>query len=410
MDSPTPPMHTPRSRPIAGSALQVTAHRGLDGFLALRSAWERNTRSDTRYWMRFAFYEQMVRDLPGGSEQVTTWAVADAGGQVRAIVPVRPVSVMIRRVPFRGVELLGGTFDPVLYQASSSDFPVESSELAADSLRAVVRALRAQPKPPAVLLLGRTTAGSHALTAALAVQQRATSHAVHGGAKWLSVDHPFEAVLAPLAKKFRASLRKGHRDLAALGTLEFGTTTRESPDFDEAFASFLEIEASGWKGTSGTATGLLVNEHDDQRRFLETIARRTDCAPIEVHWMKLDGRHVASQLWMREGTTRVVFKVGYREEYARFQPGHLLLEYVLRTSCEDPDLRTVDFLSDGGWFDKWRAEFMPWHYHYIPVSRIRGALAGGLLALPSIAQLRGLLPWHRRRLHEGVSEHARPAA
>ena len=402
MDSPIPPMHPLRSRPFSGTSLQVTAYRGLDGFLALRSAWEHLTRSETRYWIRFAFFEQMVRDMPRGSEQVTTWAVSDADGQVRAIVPLRPVPVTIRRVLFNGVELLGGTFDPVLYQASSSDFPMEATEVAADVLRAVVRALRAQPAPPAVLLLGRTTAGSHAMTAALTMQHRATSHAVHAGSKWLSVDRSFEAVSAPLAKKFRASLRKAHRDLAALGTLEFGTTTRESADFDAAFASFLEIEASGWKGTSGTATGLLVNEFDNQRRFLETIARRTDCAPIELHWMKLNGRYVASQLWMREKTTRVVFKVGYREEFAHFQPGHLLLEYVLRTSCEDPELRTIDFLSDGGWFDKWRAEFTPWHYHYLPVSRVGGAMARGLLWLPSVARLHAFVESWRPKPHEAV--------
>jgi CelD/BcsL family acetyltransferase involved in cellulose biosynthesis len=365
----------------------LNVHRGLEGFAALQESWRRLTAHDERYWMQYPFYEEMIRRLPFGSEQVTTYSVSDETGAIVAILPVRTGMVRVRRIPFQCAELLGGNFDEVTCTASSVDFPAASAPAAEIALQLVMGALRAQRPTPSLLLIGRVAAASNALAAALRVHGKKVSHAVVGGSKWLSVDRPFADIQTSLGKKFRASLRKSRQELSVVGTTEFGVTTRCDSTFDTAFDEFLEIEASGWKGAAGTATGLLVNPSSWQRAFLEAIARRPDAAPIEFHWIKVDGQMIASQLWMRTGSCRVVFKVGYREAFARYQPGHLLLEHVLRDSCADASLRTIDFVSDGSWFDKWRAAFSSWHFHYLPVARLRGAIAGGLLSIPSSSAL-----------------------
>jgi CelD/BcsL family acetyltransferase involved in cellulose biosynthesis len=365
----------------------LCVHRGLAGFAALKESWLRLTAHDERYWMQYAFYEEMIRRLPFGSDGVTTYSVADETGTTVAIVPLRTVTVRIRRFPFRCAELLGSTFDEVTCQASSVDFPAASTSTAAMALRMVLHALRTAKPTPSLLLIGRVAAASRALAAALTVDGKSTAHAVVGGSKWLSVERPFADIQRGLGKRFRAGLRKSRKDLSMLGTLEFGLTSRFDGAFEAAFEEFLEIEASGWKGRAGTATGLLVNPSPWQREFLEAIARRTDAAPCELHWLKLNGETIASQLWMRTDSCRVGFKAGYREAFARFQPGHLLLEHILRDSCDDAFLRTVDFVSDGSWLDKWRAGFSSWNYHYLPVARLRGAIAAGLLSIPSLSAL-----------------------
>lgn len=356
---------------------------GLSGLASAREHWERLTRRDHRYWLQFPYFEEMLRHVPWGSESVAFYLWRDAAGGVQAIVPLRFQRLPIRRVSFNCAVLVASTFDEVTCQSSSCDFPCAGPAEAEQALRAVVAHLRRSSAKASVLLLGRVTRHSAAYAAASAVETSARPFAAVGGSKWMSVDRPFAELKKALSGKFKISLRSTRRNLDALGLVEFGTTVRGDADFDRVFDEFLQIEASGWKGADGTGTGLLVNATSNQRDFLTALAKRSDVSTMELHRLTVNGECIASQLWMREGTCRVAFKIGYREEYARYQPGHLLIEHVLADSCADATLTSVDFVSDAAWLDKWRVEYEPWHHCYLPISRVGGTLASQLLRVPS---------------------------
>jgi CelD/BcsL family acetyltransferase involved in cellulose biosynthesis len=317
-----------------------------------------------------------------------------ASGQrcgVAAIVPLRHVPLQIRHIPFRGVELVGSTFDAVSMHASSADFPAASPDAAVRALHATRDALRRLRPMPSLLLLGRLAQDGVAFEAAIRSGLSLTAPQAIGGSKTIGVDRPFAALQADLSPKFRSSLRSAARNLAVLGDVQFVTVRRTDANFSDCFAEFLMIEASGWKGSAGSRSGLLVHPEQNQRVFFEAIAAREDVGTVEIHRLTADGRCIASQLWLRDRATRVAFKIGYVEEYARYQPGHLLIEHVLRKSCEDPTIRAVDFVSNVAWLDKWRTRVST-HYHaYIPVSRVHGAMAGVMLRTPTAQQLRTAL-------------------
>lgn len=362
----------------------VTAHTGSKALAAIRADWERLTATDARYFMRFAFFQRLVEHLPGGADSVTYFVCGNALGEVTAIVPVRFVAIRIRKLPFRCAELVGSSIDDVSMQASSVDFPAASPTAAEQALKFVRRTLRSSSAPVSLLLVGRVAAQSTALSAALRVHNRRQAHAAIGGSKWLPVNRSFEELQQALAGKFRGSLRSSRRQLEQLGPVHFGTTTRSDPNFAERFSDFLQIEASGWKGRNGTATGLMVNETPHQRDFFSAIAESAEVASAGIHWLRAGDHTIASQLWLRAGAWRVAFKIGYLEEFARYQPGHLLTEYVVRTSCLDPTLNAIDFVSDAAWLDKWRTSWSPWHYHYLPVRPLVGMLSDLLLRLPRL--------------------------
>ncbi len=365
-----------------------TTHVGLAGYEALESDWRRITGHDHRYWIQYDFFLELLRNSVWKADDLLIVAHRDLSGAIVAIVPLRMTMLPIRRMQFRCAELIGSTFDDVSCQASSADFPAVSVDAAEQALLAVVRLLRRTQPSPSLLLLGRLAEQSRALHAALRLHRRTHPHVTNGGAKWLSTDRPFRDLQASLSGKFKISLRSCRRNLNTLGNVDIGVSRPGDASYEADFQEFLKIEASGWKGTGGTGTGLLVNHMQHQREFLQSVAFNAVEAAPEIHWMTLDGKCIASQFWMRYASTRVAFKIGYLEEFARFQPGHLLVEHILRMSCEDPEIQSVDFVSDAGWLDKWRAQFSPRYYHYLPVRPIVGRIADIMLRLPSREQTR----------------------
>lgn len=373
----------------AERVLSVTSHGGLPGFEALEDDWRRLTAADNRYWIQYRFFRELIRHSLHGAGGIFCLALRDHDSRIAAIVPLRETLVPVRRLAFRCAELLGSTFDDVTCQASSAGFPLAGTVAPRDVLRAVQAELRRRPgAPPSLLLLGRLCANSPELSGALEISGQSQPHVSMGGYKWLDVSRDFSAVHGALAGKFRISLRSCRRNLAALGTVERKIITPRDNGFSEEFETFLNIESSGWKGTSGTATGLLVNTVPNQRKFLRAIAEEMDVGCPEIHSLTLNGRPIAAQFWLRFRSTRVAFKIGYLEEFARFQPGHLLVEDIVRMSCEDPTLTAIDFVSDAPWLDKWRVSFEAHHHHYLPVKSTAGAFADLLLRLPSAEQLR----------------------
>ena len=115
------------------------------------------------------------------------------------------------------------------------------------------------------------------------------SPAVMTGAR-IDVTKTFDDAVAGLSSNSRSKLRKGERLLADAGHLTFHAT--ESPD---AFQSFLDLEAAGWKGRQGTA----LKQDGAVRAFYEDLLGRLAFRGwLRIHRMELDGRAVAVELLM----------------------------------------------------------------------------------------------------------------
>ncbi len=79
--------------------------------------------------------------------------------------------------------------------------------------------------------------------------------AIYPQAGWGVVDcsRPFDETFSALSKNFRGNLRKARNKLAKLEGVEF-VSARGPEELASALEVFLDVEASGWKGASGTGT------------------------------------------------------------------------------------------------------------------------------------------------------------
>ena len=136
----------------------------------------------------------------------------------------------------------------------------------------------------------------------------------------------------------RKKLRQDWNRLSALGTVDIGND-RTPGGAQEAFETFLTLEAGSWKGARGTA--LLCDKHDAAfvRRLIRALAEQRHAS---VALLRIDGRAIAAQVLMYCGATAYTWKTAFDAEYAKYSPGALLIDKVTEELFSTPGIDAVD--------------------------------------------------------------------
>ncbi len=154
-----------------------------------------------------------------------------------------------------------------------------------------------------------------------------------------------------LSGNFRANLRKAHNRLREPGMARFRfdwlTAERATA---KHLDSFLQLEASGWKGRAGSAIG----QDARLRSFYDRLAENTSrLGWLEWHFMSLDEKPIAAHLAIRLGRSLCLIKIAYDENHARLSPGNLLFEATADRAFERGDLDEINCLTDMAWHRGW---------------------------------------------------------
>ena len=148
----------------------------------------------------------------------------------------------------------------------------------------------------------------------------------------------FDDYLASLPSKRRKHYQRYWRKLCRAGAVEVKLhhNLRESPDLAERF---MKLEASGWKGISGSA----MLSSDKGRAFLgevlDSLGRQDRLFVVEL---TVDGAPIAMTLNFVRGRTLFAFKIGYSVLHARYSPGILAEVNGVRLFLEQLTLSTGD--------------------------------------------------------------------
>ena len=129
----------------------------------------------------------------------------------------------------------------------------------------------------------------------------------------------------------RRKLGQLRRRLATHGHLELNVH-RDDASFGESLERFMQIEAAGWKGISGTSL-LGTDGAVFARGALPQLARR---GVAEIWELSLNGEAVSMAIVLREDRTAFVWKIAYDEEWSGCSPGVLLAQdYTTRFLSDD---------------------------------------------------------------------------
>jgi len=123
------------------------------------------------------------------------------------------------------------------------------------------------------------------------------------------------------------------------------TASIRGPAARAAFADFLVLEASGWKGRRRTA---LVQTPAEQRFGERIVDALADHDGVVIDRIDRRGQAIAMLVSFGAGGHHVTWKTAYDEAFAAFSPG---AQVVLRASnrfLEEPDAVEVDSLAVAG--------------------------------------------------------------
>ncbi len=197
-----------------------------------------------------------------------------------------------------------------------------------DDLRAAIAA--AVGESGAGLILSRVDAAGPLAAAARAAAELGAGRLLElGSAPSLYVDpaETWEEYEAKLGRSRRKELRRNRRRLSEQGELEI-----EVEITDVGFERFLELEASGWKASQGTA----IRQSPHLSSFYrQATAWASEKGLLNLVFLRLDGRPLAAELTIDDGRRRYPLKVGFAEELRRYSPGMILAVDEIRRAIED---------------------------------------------------------------------------
>jgi CelD/BcsL family acetyltransferase involved in cellulose biosynthesis len=142
---------------------------------------------------------------------------------------------------------------------------------------------------------------------------------------YVVVDGTWEAFTRTLSRNRRSQVGRRRRRLEDLGRLELDVVDGRER-LEELLAEAFRVEASGWKGASGTA----IASRPERRRFYGEVAQwAADRGWLRLAFLRLDGRPLAVQYLLEADGVQYAIKGGYDQGFERYSPGVLILLALL---------------------------------------------------------------------------------
>ena len=334
------PQRSP-STPLPCSVQTITEYRD---FLALEPEWN-DTVERTGAPHPFLRHEWIRTwwDAFGGNARLHILVIR-ADARVIAIAPLMSESAQMYRVPVRRIRFLANDHTP------RTDFIIADRPV--EAYGAIWKALMDDRDGWDVLQLSqlpRESATHDHLT-----RLAATAHCTTG--VWQSSESPYlrltgswDGYFNGLPAKFRQNLRNRLSRLQRVGEPGLEILS-DAASIGRACDDAFRLEASGWKQEAGSA----INANPDVHRFYtELVERGTGHGWLQLLFLTVGGRRIATSYGGRFANRLFLFKTGYDPEFATCSPFKLLTYFTVRRAY-DEGLEEVDFLGDT---EPWKLEW-----------------------------------------------------
>jgi CelD/BcsL family acetyltransferase involved in cellulose biosynthesis len=197
---------------------------------------------------------------------------------------------------------------------------------------------------------------------------------------WLALPGSWEELTDSVSGKLRAEIKRRRRVLEREGSLTFRTVCG-GPTLEQDLEKFLRLEASGWKGRSGTA---ILASRSTERLYRDFARAAADRGWLRIDLLELDGEPIAGDYGCVFGNRGVFLKLGFDESFRRLSPGTVCIAEKLRC-CIEEGLDSCDFLGEAEHHKtRWSTEVRPreqiWAYRrealpgYVYRKRVRPRL------------------------------------
>ena len=328
--------------------ISITPFRGLAGLESLREAWGEvvSGMGHRRFFHLWEWYWGYLTCLEPEPDRLTFFLLS------QGTMPVAIFPLQFTRVSSGGMRLKAWAF-PAHRHLSLCDILCRDEAVHLPLFPALIGFLGNQGgRPWDVIQLSHLLEDACALRALRQQMPPRVLTQREGRCDFLDATGEYEPFLAGLSKNFRRSLKRAGQYLEPLPGVQF-TMTKEGPALEAQLAAFMDVEASGWKGSQGIGTAIKL--HPSLRNFYQTLARTlSPSGGVSINTLTVDGKCIAAQFCLLVDDTAYILKIGYDENFKRYAPGNLLLGFFLRRSMEDGVLKRINLVTDVSWHEDWK--------------------------------------------------------
>jgi CelD/BcsL family acetyltransferase involved in cellulose biosynthesis len=329
---------------IVNQDIRANIHNGATGLNRLRKQWE-GLHEFCDLWARFEWYFAYLTNLAADSENIYFIEII-VGQETVAIIPAEISSQKIH--PFGSLKVLGLAYHSHI---PLTDFPLSLHIDHAKVAEQILKIFKEVPTQWDVMRWSHIMDSSNAMRVARLIRGCSTHIRQDSLCNYIETKSTYEQ-LSCVSTKIRSNLRKNRKQLSKIGNWKV-TTSESATDFHPYYEEFLNVEASGWKGDSGTSSAIKLNSNI--RNFYSTLLeqRSADFVP-RVTLLISESKPVSGQFTVYTQGCVNVLKICYDENYSKVSPGQILIEELLISACASTYIEKMSFVTDMTWQHRWK--------------------------------------------------------
>ena len=167
----------------------------------------------------------------------------------------------------------------------------------------------------------------------------------------LSIEN-YEESYKKFSRNLRRNLRKGREDISKLKNISF-KSSRKIETLETDYNHFLDVEASGWKGSNGEGSAIKLD--DNLRNFYSEVMKGfSENKQIEINILFINNEPISAQYAIILEPNVFLLKIGFDEKKRSLSPGNLLIEYKFKEYETNPNLTTLNLITDATWHTQWK--------------------------------------------------------
>ncbi|GMV36502.1 MAG: hypothetical protein AMXMBFR61_10100 [Fimbriimonadales bacterium] len=175
----------------------------------------------------------------------------------------------------------------------------------------------------------------------------------------LQLPRSWDQYIRMLSAKMRSNLKRGHRDLAAIGGR---IRLLGRVEVEEGMRTLFALHSSRWhrRGLPGSFASRRA------RAFhLDWSRQAAERGWLRLYALEASGRTIAMLYGVQYGQTFAYYQAGFDTEFRRLSPGALLVGQAIRDAIED-GCEWFDFLrGEEKYKSRWKAEHTEMHWRLL---------------------------------------------
>lgn len=359
--------------------ISITVFLGMEGLESLRDTWEKvvSGMDHRRFFHLWEWHHSYLQCLEPDPNTLMFFLFTKRETPV-AIFPLR-----FTKISLGGLQLKAVVF-PSHSHMALCDLICHRDALHLPLFQLLSEYLQNQNKFWDVIHLPHLLEDACAITA---IQQHPPSAFLlrrESGCDFIDMTGTYEAYVQGLSKNFRRSLKRAKQYLDELPGVRI-TFAQDGPDLEEGLDSFMDVEASGWKGSQGTGTAIKLQP--GLVAFYRELTRAFSVSgKAAINTLNIDEKCVAAQFCLLTDDTMYMLKIGYDEDYKHYAPGKHLVDLFIQRCMKNRAIKDINLVTDAEWHADWRPTTLDISELYIFNASLAGIIGFALLKCHGVFQ------------------------